>query len=197
MLAFIRGTVEEIGEDYIVLENGGMGYLIKVPGSVSQAIGGLHRQVTLHTYMHVREDEMSLFGFLSKDALSLFKLLITVNGVGPKVANSILTALDADQLRMAILSGDVKSITKANGIGTKGAQRIIMELKDKLDLEDMLEHSGDSVVSSDDDRVAEAAMALVSLGYSNMEALGAIKKVDNAEQMDVEVLIKAALKKLI
>ncbi len=198
MIAFIRGTVEELGEDYVVLENQGMGYCVKVPGSVVQSIGVLHKQVTLYTYMHVREDEMSLFGFLTKDALAMFKLLITVNGIGPKVANSVLTALSADELKMAILSGDVKSITKANGVASKGAQRIVMELKDKIDIEDMLGQDNNvATATMDNDNVAEAAMALVALGYSNMEALGAIKNIENADAMDVETLIKTALKKLI
>lgn len=200
MLAYIKGTVEEIGEDYVVVENQNIGYYIKTPGSVIMGIPGLHSQVILYTYMYVREDELSLYGFLTRDALELFKLLITVNGVGPKVANAILTALSEDELRMAVLSGDVKAITKANGIGAKGAQRIIMELKDKISLEDMIgtEETYQNVASGQaGDAVVEASMALVSLGYSNTEALKAIKAVGDTEGMDAEAIIKLALKKLI
>lgn len=201
MLAYIKGTVEEIGEDYVVVENQNIGYYIKAPGSVIMNISGLHSQVILHTYMYVREDELSLYGFLTKDALQLFRLLITVNGVGPKVANAILTALTEDELRMAVLSGDVKAITKANGIGAKGAQRIIMELKDKISLEDMIGTDSNALdtVSGrpDGDAVVEASMALVALGYSNTDALRAIKAVGDTEGMDAEAIIKLALKKLI
>lgn len=199
MLAYIKGTVEEIGEDYIVLENQNTGYYIKTPGSVARGISGLHQSVTLHTYMHVREDEISLYGFLTRDALEIFKLLITVNGVGPKAANAILTALTEDEFRMAVLSGDVKMITRANGIGAKGAQRIIMELKDKLKLEDMLGVDSDGAVSGESagDASVEASMALVSLGYSNTEALRAIRAVGDVQGMDAEEIIKLALKKLI
>ncbi len=201
MLAYIKGTVEEIGEDYVVVENQNIGYYIKTPGSVIMNISGLHSQVILHTYMYVREDELSLYGFLTKDALQLFRLLITVNGVGPKVANAILTALTEDELRMAVLSGDVKAITKANGIGAKGAQRIIMELKDKIQLEDMIGTDSNALDTvsgrSDGDAVVEASMALVALGYSNTDALRAIKAVGDTEGMDAEAIIKLALKKLI
>lgn len=201
MLAYIKGTVEEIGEDYVVVENQNIGYYIKTPGSVIMNIAGLHSQVTLHTYMYVREDELSLYGFLTKDALQMFRLLITVNGVGPKVANAILTALTEDELRMAVLSGDTKAITRANGIGTKGAQRIIMELKDKIRLEDMIDSGRDARGAGmgrfDGDAAVEASMALVALGYSDTEALRAIRALGDIENMDAEAVIKLALKNLI
>ena len=201
MLAYIKGTVEQIGEDFVVVENNGMGYLIKTPGSVTREIQKLHQQVTIYTYMHVREDEISLFGFLTRDALELFKLLITVNGVGPKVANAVLTALSEDELRMAVLSGDVKAITRANGLGAKGAQRIIMELKDKIALDDMLEGADQDGFTGENaqtqDASVEASMALVSLGYSNTEALRAIKALGDTDGMSAEDIIKLALKKLI
>ena len=201
MLAYIKGTVEEIGEDYVVVENQNMGYYVKTPGSVVMNISGLHSEVKLHTYMYVREDELSLYGFLSKDALELFQLLIAVNGVGPKAASAILTALSEDELRMAVLSGDVKALTKANGIGAKGAQRIIMELKDKICLDDMVgigdvsEYEAPGQAGGD--AVVEASMALVSLGYSNTEALRAVKAIGATEGMEAEEIIKLALKKLI
>lgn len=201
MLAYIKGTIEEIGEDYVVVENQNIGYYIKTPGSVIMNLTGLHSQITLHTYMYVREDELSLYGFLTRDALNLFRLLITVNGVGPKAAMAILTVLTEDELRMAVLSGDVKAITKANGIGAKSAQRIIMELKDKIQLEDMISADRDMTDTiqgqPDGDAVVEASMALVALGYSNTDALRAIRAVGDTEGMDTEAIIKLALKKLI
>lgn len=198
MLAYIKGTVEELGDGYVVLENQNIGYYIKTPASVISGIAGLHSQLTLYTYMYVREDEISLYGFASHDALNLFKQLITVSGVGPKVAVSILSALSEDALRMAIVTGDVKSLTKANGLGAKGAQRIIMELKDKITMEDALDSSMQTASEmSDHDSVLEASMALVALGYSQAEALSAIRVVPDAGAMDVELLIKQALKRLI
>lgn len=202
MLAYIKGTVEQIGQDYVVVENNNIGYRIKTPGSVVMGIQGLHQQITLYTYMYVREDEISLFGFLTRDELEIFRLLITVNGVGPKVANAVLTAMTADEFRMAVLSGDVKMITRANGLGTKGAQRIIMELKDKMKLEDFAGvGDGEAILESGglekDKAVAEAGMALVSLGYSDTEALRAIRAAGDLSGMDTETVIKRALKELI
>lgn len=201
MLAYIKGTVEQIGEDYVVLENQNIGFRIKTPGSVIMGIHGLHQQVTLYTYMYVREDEISLFGFLTKDALEIFKLLITVNGVGPKVANAVLTAMTEDEFRMAVLSGDVKAITKANGLGAKGAQRIIMELKDKIQLEDMTGLSDTGAFTAGDaeggSAAVEASMALVALGYSNTEAMRAVKSVGDTSGLDAEAIVKLALKALL
>lgn len=142
---------------------------------------------------------MSLFGFLTKEERSVFRMLINVSGVGPKSALSILSCLSVDELRMAVLSDDYKAIAKANGIGPKTAQRLIIELRDKFHLEDVLdgyeENTSDTAVP--EDLVSEAAMALSSLGYSNVEALRAIKKVPNSEGMSVEQLLKAALKNII
>lgn len=201
MLAYIKGTVEQIGEDYVVLENQNIGFRIKTPGSVIMGIQGLHQQVTLYTYMYVREDEISLFGFLTRDALEIFKLLITVNGVGPKVANAVLTAMTEDEFRMAVLSGDVKAITRANGLGAKGAQRIIMELKDKIQLEDMTGLSDEGAFTAGDagdgSAAVEASMALVALGYSNTEALRAVKSVGDTSGLDAEAIVKLALKALL
>ena len=201
MFSYIKGTLEYKGEDYIVIENGNIGYEIKTSGSVINRLSQMHERVTVYTYLYVREDEMTLYGFLKKDELSIFKLLIGISGVGPKAALSVLTALNAEELHMAVLSEDSKSISKANGIGSKTAQRIIIELKDKLKLEDIygelpFESPDANVTDSDMDAVKEAAMALTSLGYSNAEALRAIKKVENYKEMNVEELLKAALKRV-
>ncbi len=201
MFSYIKGTLEYKGEDYIVIENGNIGYEIKTSGSVINRLTQMHEMVTVYTYLYVREDEMTLYGFLKKDELSVFELLIGISGVGPKAALSVLTALNVEELHMAVLSEDSKAISRANGIGSKTAQRIIIELKDKLKLEDIygelpFESPDANVTDSDMDAVKEAAMALTSLGYSNAEALRAIKKVENYKEMNVEELLKAALKRV-
>ena len=201
MFSYIKGTLEYKGEDYIVIENGNIGYEIKTSGSVINRLTQMHEMVTVYTYLYVREDEMTLYGFLKKDELSVFELLIGISGVGPKAALSVLTALNVEELHMAVLSEDSKAISRANGIGSKTAQRIIIELKDKIKLEDIygelpFESPDANVTDSDMDAVKEAAMALTSLGYSNAEALRAIKKVENYKEMNVEELLKAALKRV-
>lgn len=142
---------------------------------------------------------MSLFGFLTKEERSVFRMLINISGVGPKSALSILSCLSVDELRMAVLSDDYKAIAKANGIGPKTAQRLVIELRDKFHLEDVLGEYDEAspATSAPEDIVSETAMALSSLGYSNVEALRAIKKVPDSEFMTVEQLLKAALKHII
>ena len=154
-----------------------------------------------YTYMYVREDEVSLYGFYSEDELEIFRVLISVSGVGPKVAMSLLSTLTVKELRLAVISEDVKSISKANGIGTKVASRIILELKDKLKMEDMIDSAYDagtaSVVSGNGDARSAVVSALTSLGYSGLEAGRAVSKVKDAELLDEEQLLKAALKNIL
>ena len=159
--------------------------------------------VKVYTYMYVREDAINLFGFLSRDEVEIFKLLINVSGIGPKGALAILSAMTVDELRFAILSDDVKVIKSAPGIGAKTAQRLIIELKDKLNLEDTLERAVNSTekkkAGSGNVMLArnDAVEALVALGYSNSEALRAVKLVDNADEKDSDMILKEALKKLV
>lgn len=202
MIGYIKGTVQGILEDSVLLENNGIGYHIYTSGMVLASLSGLHEQMMLFTYMHVREDELSLFGFPTREELDAFKLLLGVNGIGPKAALSILTVLSVRDLSLAIMSGDVKAITKANGVGAKGANRVIMELKDKLSFEDLFDLSTteESSVSSDSnmagDSVQDTVLALVSLGYSEFEAVKAIKMIPEAESMESGDLLKQALKKM-
>jgi Holliday junction DNA helicase RuvA len=196
----MKGTVEGISQDYILFENNGVGYRIFTSQMVIQQLQA-HQQMKLFTYLHVREDELSLFGFPTTEELDAFKLLIGVNGIGPKAALSILSVLSVRDLALAVMSGDSKAITKANGVGAKGANRVIMELKDKLTLEDMFEGAGDDSVtpvstSGADGGVQDAILALVSLGYSEFEALKAVKQVPGADNMESEELLKQALKKM-
>ncbi|MDD6071376.1 MAG: Holliday junction branch migration protein RuvA [Clostridiales bacterium] len=203
MIGYVKGTVEGILEDSVLLENNGIGYRIFTSGMVLASISRMHEQMMLFTYLHVREDELSLFGFPTKEELDTFKLLLSVNGIGPKAALSILTVLSVRDLALAVMSGDTKAITKANGVGAKGANRVIMELKDKLCLDDLFDtgasaEEGSSVVSNSvvGDSVQDTVLALVSLGYSEFEALKAIKQIPGAENMESEDLLKLALKKM-
>ena len=189
-------------ETSLILENGGIGYEIFMTGASMEKALRERDEVKIHTYFHIREDAMQLYGFLTKDDLQIFRLLLGVNGIGPKAALGILAALSADELRFAVLSDDVKTISRAPGIGKKTAQKLILELKDKLKLEDAFEAKlahgeadTDAEVSSFDGS-KEAVEALVALGYSSTEALRAVRKVTDVSPDDVEGILKAALKNL-
>ena len=199
MIHFVRGKLDETGTDYIVLDNHGIGYLIYIPSSVLEELPPIGETVRVFTYMYVREDQMTLYGFLTRDDLHIFKLLIGVSGIGPKGALGILSTISPNQLRFAIMAGDSKAISKAPGIGAKTAQKLIIELKDKLKLEDVFEEesapSGPSVLDHNAEK--EAMMALVSLGYSETEAYKALKKIDATPDMDSEALLKLALKQML
>ena len=147
MLAFVKGKLDTVTEDYIIVENQGNGYEILVPGSVIQAMPQVGNEVKIYTYLYVREDVLQLYGFLTKDQLDMFKLLITVNGIGPKGALGILTVMDVDALRLAILSDDAKSIAKSPGIGAKTAGKLILELKDKITKEQQIQSMNEKVNS--------------------------------------------------
>lgn len=200
MISYIRGEIAEIEEDLLVLEANGIGYNIRITMETASNLPSIGEDIKIYTYMQVREDDVSLFGFLTKDDLKVFKLLIGVSGIGPKGALGILSALTADDIRFAVLSDDVKAISKAPGIGTKTAQKLIIELKDKLKLEDAfearLENNSNSVNTASNDAKGEAVMALTALGYSNSEALRAVKEAGITDDMDSEAILKAALKKL-
>jgi Holliday junction DNA helicase RuvA len=202
VIAFIQGELCDAGQDTIVVACHGIGYEIQIPVSVAQVLPDPGNVVKIYTYTYVREDALGLFGFLTKDDLKIFKLLITVNGVGPKAALAILSAMTADELRFAILAEDAKAIAKAPGIGPKTAKRMIIELKDKLNLESMIEGHGDAEMSLSDpgDAAAnvrdEVIMALTALGYGNTEAVRAVRAVSGADEMDSETLLKQALKKI-
>ena len=200
MIAFVRGTAGDMTENSVIVEAGGIGYEIYMTGTdLSQIHMG--EEVKIHTYFNVREDAMQLYGFRSKDDLQMFKLLLGVNGVGPKAAVGVLAGITADELRFAILSDDVKTLSKAPGIGKKTAQKLILELKDKMKLEDAFElklaHEQEKAVAGlgeISDGRQEAVEALVALGYSSTDALRAVRKVTDVAPDDVEGLLKAALK---
>lgn len=201
MIAFVKGMLDTVAEDYIIVENQGIGFELLVPGSVVQALPQVGNTVKVYTYLHVREDAQQLYGFLTKDQLDMFKLLITVNGIGPKGALGILTVMDVDALRLAILSDDAKSIAKSPGIGAKTASKLILELKDKCHLEDVFNQSPDIGVQPvagvmDNEARNDAIQALVALGYSASEATTAVCKTDVTPDMTVEDILKQSLKNI-
>lgn len=197
MYAYIKGVIADITEDNLVLECNNIGYNIRIPLSVAQRLPGVGAEIKIYTYTSVREDAINLFGFLSKDDLEIYKKLITVNGIGPKGSLSILSAMSADDLRFAILAGDAKAIAKAPGIGNKSAERIILDLRDKIEIaadpsaSNSVLTTGSSINS---DAKNEALEAMTALGYSPAEALKAIKQVDITGDMDSGAILKLALK---
>ncbi|GAA6294927.1 MULTISPECIES: Holliday junction branch migration protein RuvA [Enterocloster] len=205
MISYIKGPLTAIEEDVIVVEAGGVGMGIHVPLSVLDRLPGIGREVTVYTYFQVREDAMSLYGFLNRQDRDMFRQLIGVNGVGPKAALGILSTMTPDDLRMAIVTGDAKAISRAPGIGPKTAQRLILDLKDKISMEEVLGNlalpcdGGASAAlgtASMGEAAKEAVQALVALGYSNMEANKAVKQVEVTETMTAEDVLKASLRYL-
>ena len=195
MITYIRGILEGMEEDKVIVDVGGV-----MAGTAMGRLPALGKEVKIHTHLHVKEDLMQLYGFLTRDELRVFRLLIGVSGIGPKAALGILTAFSADDLRFAVLSEDAKTIAKAPGIGVKTAKKMILELKDKLDLEDAFEkkllHEQEAEETLPDAR-GEAVEALTALGYSPADALRAVQKVEPGDDMDTEAILKAALKRMI
>ncbi|MCM1125135.1 MAG: Holliday junction branch migration protein RuvA [Lachnospiraceae bacterium] len=201
MYAFIKGKIDSLTEENVVLDTGGIGYNVKISSGTFAALPGIGEEVKLYTYTSVREDALCLFGFLSRDELEIFKRLITVNGIGPKGGLAILSVMSADNLRFAILSGDAAAIAKAPGIGKKTAERVILDLKDKISLEDVLIHKEMQTPAGTEGPLEQKARndaveALTALGYSASDALHAVKKVPFEEDMDVETILKLALKNM-
>lgn len=197
MITYIIGEFTEIEDTTIIVEAYGVGYEVMVPGSVVSLLPPVGSRIKIYTYQNVKEDVLDLYGFLTKDDLNIFKLLITVNGIGPKGALSILSSISPDDLRIAVVSDDVKRIQSAPGIGAKTAQKLIIELKDKLKLEDVLYKNDTEVANNTSGSVRdEAVEALCSLGYSPSEALRAVKNIDINDGMSSEDILKLALKKL-
>ena len=200
MISYIKGELTEISEGIIVVENNGIGFSINVPATVISLLPSIGEEVKVYTYLQIREDAHSLYGFLTRNDLNMFKMLINVNGIGPKGALAILSTISPDDLRFAICSGDVKLISSVPGIGNKIAQKIILELKDKINLTDVLERSeGSSIENASGSELNaknEAVEALVSLGYSNSDAAKAVRQIDDVNKKDLETILKEALKKL-
>lgn len=204
MIRFVRGTLAFVGESEVVIENNGMGYGISVPMSVIEELPGIGEEVMLYTYMNVREDAMQLFGFLTQEDLRMYKLLITVNGIGPKAGLGIMGSMSSYDIRYAIMAGDSKAIAKAPGIGSKTASKVILELKDKMEWEELLLSEESPVVPAAKGTasgqmtgiVSDAIEALVVLGYPKTDATKAVRAVAVTVDMTVEELLKLSLKNM-
>lgn len=197
MIYYIKGELKEVGIDFAVIENHGIAYLIRVPATVVAALPAMGSEIQIFTYLYVREDILDLYGFLNRDDMGMFRLLLGVSGIGPKGALAILSTISANDLRFAILAGDAKTIAKAPGIGNKTAQKMVIELKDKLKIEEAFEANEEKTFSQPAvDIQNEAVQALTALGYSPTDALRAVRAVTITEGMTVEALLKISLKNI-
>jgi len=201
MYAYFKGKLAYVGEESIIIDVQNIGYRILLSQASISSLPSIGEEVQIYTYTSVREDAIWLYGFLSYQDLEIFKKCITVSGIGPKGGMAILSVMNADALRYAIVSGDAKAIAKAPGIGQKTAQRLILELKDKISLEESLVNNDTGTASvqallNESSNIGEAVEALVALGYASSEALKAVKSVPDYNTLDVETLLKAALKNL-
>ena len=199
MISYIKGTLEDMSPGMVVVDNQGIGYQMMVPMR-GEAFPKIGQEIKIYTHMHVREDDVSLFGFLSKEEKEAFELLIGVNGIGPKVGLSVLSTLSVYELKMAMISEDVKTISKTPGLGPKGAKKLILELKDKLSFDELEEDGVGAEIfdttSDSSDSVMITIEGLVSLGYSKSEAAIAVNKVEGAADLAPEELLKKALKNI-
>ena len=196
MFAYLKGIIEEITEDNLVIDVNNVGYNVRISSGTAQLLPPKGEEIKIYTYTLVREDMFCLYGFLTRDDLEIFRKLITVSGIGPKGGLSILSVMDSDSLRYAIISGDAKAISKAPGIGARSAERIILELRDKIEMPGLAAGTADSESRASDSVSQETAEALASLGYSASDALRAINRIQGAENMDTEELLRAALKNM-
>jgi Holliday junction DNA helicase RuvA len=188
MIAGVKGTIEAIGSNWVIIDVGRVSYRVFLPTSTLSTLGVVGQEAKLHTHLHVREDNLTLYGFSSARELALFETLMTVSGIGPKLGLAMLSAMDVEQLAMTISRGDAAMLTAIPGIGKKTAERIVLELKDKM---------GASWVSQDLEAVqgnSEVAAALTSLGYSVAEAARAVAALPAPSDLNLEDKIKLALK---
>lgn len=199
MIAFVKGRIDDITEDNVVIDIGGVGCNVKISSETAAFLSGMNEEVKLYTYTWVREDTFNLYGFLTRDDLEIFKKLITVNGIGPKGGLAILSVMSADSLRFAIIAGDAAAIAKAPGIGKKTAERVILDLRDKISIEDTFvsrKMNMQAEETTDKKAKNEAVEALTALGYSASDALRAVNQVSFEEDMSVETILKLALKNI-
>lgn len=191
MIATLEGILEYRGDDSIIINVGGIGFRVYVPGSTLSQLGAVKGKVSLYTHLHVREDNISLYGFASREELALFKNLISVSGVGSKVALALLSTLSPEQIVRAITSGDIDLISQTPGIGKKLASRLVVELKGKLEKE------WQEVALPLAPESADVIAALTSLGYSVTEATKAISKLPDSKGLSLEDKIKLALQQMV
>jgi Holliday junction DNA helicase RuvA len=199
MIAYIKGILELKHNDYMVIDVNGIGYRVNTSLTTIEKAGTAGDEIKAYTHLYVREDIMSLYGFITREELNMFEMLISVSGVGPKAALAVISSVPVTKFGLAIITDDVKTLTKAPGIGNKMAQRIILELKDKIKKEQLVETFDQGIefagTGNDGSRAGEAISALVVLGYTPLEASKAVNTV-YSEDMDLESIVKNALKGL-
>ena len=193
MYYYIKGRIVHKDENGLAIDANGVAYFMNTTLTSLSRAGEIGAETTMYTYLHIREDIMELYGFATQEEKRMFLMLLSVSGVGPKAALSILSVLSPENFALAVVTDDVKSITKAAGVGPKLAKRLILELRDKLKNEDLIQNAGGGVETEDviTDNRAEAVSALVALGYSAADARNAVRKVD--ANLSVEEIIKKAL----
>jgi Holliday junction DNA helicase RuvA len=200
MYAYIKGKLEVRGGDYVVIEAGGIGYKVFTSLSTLEAAGQTGHELKVFTHLYVREDIMSLYGFATQEELGMFELLLTVSGVGPKAALALLSAVSPSKFGLAVITDDTKTLTRAQGIGAKMAQRIILELKDKIKKEQLALNTvagfEKAAITGGGSRLSEAVSALMVLGYTPLEANRAVAAV-YSDDLDLETIIRNSLKGLI
>lgn len=197
MISYLRGRVLRIAQGAVVVEAGGVGYLVAIPASVREKIGPAGSEVAFHIHTHVREDQLALFGFASVEELDLFEQLIQVDGVGPKVGLAILSAASMDVLKRAILAEDVGPIRRASGVGPRTAQKVIIDLKPKLEAEEALLALPRATAAAGDGAIPKAVEeALRGLGFSSQQAKLGIDAVDWPSQPSAQDALAAALRAL-
>ncbi len=195
MYYYIKGTLVQKGDNYLVVDTGGVGYMIYTSLTSISSSGEIGKEIIMYTYLNVREDVMDIFGFTSIEEKNMFLHLISVSGVGPKAALAVLSVVTSPQFALAVVTNDVKTITKASGVGPKMAQRIILELKDKLKKEEIEIDSDEEFEPISSDNRSEAISALVVLGYNSSDAQKAVKGIN--PELGVEEIIKKALSSLL
>ena len=197
MIAYIKGTVEQLNDQSVILDNQGIGYIINASSATLSRLPRKGEVAQLYTYFQVKEDDMSLFGFLSQEEIRLFRLLISISGIGPKVATAILAAMSPVQIMTAVVSQDAVAFSKVSGVGKKTAQRITLELQDKIKTQDWgADQDNMNMQSVASSEKQDAIDALLALGYGRSESMRAVLAVA-IEDMATEQIIRLALKKLI
>ena len=194
MFSYIKGTLELKTLNYIVIDVNGVGFKIFMSESAIQRLDETGKNIKIYTHMQVREDDISLYGFITNEELRMFELLLSVSGVGAKSAINMLSSITPSKFALAVISNDVKTLTEIPGIGTKSAQRIILELKDKLKTEDSITKDDVEIKNSiiEDNKLEEAIQALKVLGYTRQEIENVIKKIDTTT-LSIEDIIRKAL----
>ncbi len=195
MISFIKGNIEILKDGLIILENNGIGYKINVCEKLFNHLCKNKKDIKLYTFMNIKEDDISLFGFLSLEELELFEKLITVSGVGPKGAMSLLNAISPKEIVAAIITSDIKTLSSGQGIGKKIAQRIALELKDKVDITDAIYKTSQLDTIEGDEKTKETLEALSTLGFTKQEILKAINDVTD-KTISTDKMISLCLKKL-